>query len=49
MGFVLTASLCSESGPEYSGFSHMTAEKKNTADRKVCVSLLKESHFFSHL
>lgn len=44
MGFVLTA-LCSE----YIDFSYTRAEKKNIPDRKVCVSLLKKSHFFSHL
>lgn len=49
MGFVLTASLYSESGPENSSFSCMTAEKKNTPDRNVCVSLIKEGQFFSHL
>lgn len=49
VGFVLTASLYSESGPEYSSFAYMTAEKKNTPDRNVCVvSLIKEGHFFSH-
>ena len=48
-GFVLTASLCSESGPECGGFSYVTAEKKNTPDRKGCVSLLKEGHFFGRL
>lgn len=48
MGFVLTASLYSESGPECSSFSYMTAEKQNTPDRNVCVPLIKEGHFFSH-
>lgn len=49
LGFVLTASLDSESGPKYSGFSYMTAEEKNTPDRNVCVSLIKEGHCFSYL
>lgn len=49
MGFVLTASLYAGGGPEYSSFSCITAEKKNTPDRNVCVFLIKGGNFFSHL